>query len=408
MTTTFEYKVRDQMGNLVEGTLVGDSLPMVVGHLRRLGYLPVAVTPARGAGLKTEVVIPGVSDRVKPKEVALFARQFATMVDSGLSINRALTVIISQTENKHFAARLRQVHDDVEKGTSLSRALAKHPKVFDTLFVSMVAAGEVSGNIDVVLKEVADTLEKSVELRRKVRGAMAYPIVVVSVIAVIVTIMLTVIVPIFKKLFASLGGKLPYPTRVLISISSTVASWRVLIVLLVIAGCAIALNRWIRTDAGRHAWDMLKLRLPIFGALSHKTALSRLTATLSSLLSAGVPALEALEIVSRTSGNAIVSDAVLEIRQRVREGSSFSEPMRNAPSVFPPLVVQMTEVGEQTGALDDMLKRVSAFYGGEVEQTVNNLTSILEPVLIVIMGVVIGAIIISLYLPMFDYIKLVH
>ncbi len=213
MATTFDYKVRDQSGNLVEGTLDGDSLPIVVGRLRQMGYLPVAVTPAKSAGLKTEIVIPGFTDKIKPKEVAVFTRQFATMVDSGLSISRSLGVLAAQVENKYFAAKLRDVHDDVEAGISLSRALAKHPKVFDSLYVSMVEAGEAGGSIDIVLKNTAATLEKQVELNRKIRGAMTYPIIVVCVIGVIFLVMMTVLVPVFKKLFASLGGKLPAPTR---------------------------------------------------------------------------------------------------------------------------------------------------------------------------------------------------
>jgi len=407
VTTTFDYKVRDQRGNLVEGTLEADSIPIVVTRLREMGYLPVSVAPAKGKGLKTEIIIPGLSDRIKPKEVAVFTRQFATMVDSGLTISRSLAVLANQVENKHFATILRAIHDDVDAGVSLSTALAKHPKVFDDLYVAMVAAGEIGGSIDMVLKNISVTLEKQVELNRKVRGAMTYPIVVVSVIAVILTVMLTVIVPIFKKLFASLGGKLPFPTRVLITISNTIASWRVGLVILVVGVGTFLFVRWIKTENGKRAWDRFKMRPPVFGPVTHKAAMSRFAATLSSLLSAGVPAMEALDITAAAAGNSIVADAVMEVKARVREGMSFAEPMGRL-EVFSPLMVQMVEVGEQTGALDEMLQRVSDFYIGEVDQTVDNLTSILEPFLVVIMGVVIGAIIICLYLPMFDYIKLVH
>jgi type IV pilus assembly protein PilC len=218
---------------------------------------------------------------------------------------------------------------------------------------------------------------------------------------------MVVIVPIFKKLFASLGGKLPLPTRILISISDTVASWRVVLVILFLGVAAFLFRRYIKTEKGRRVWDRFKMRPPIFGPVTHKAGLSRFAATLSSLLSAGVPAMEALDITANASGNSIIADAVMEVKARVREGSSFAEPMSRL-DVFPTLIVQMVEVGEQTGALDDMLQRVSDFYIGEVDQTVDNLTSILEPFLVVIMGVVIGAIIISLYLPMFDYIKLIH
>ena len=407
MTTTFDYKVRDQMGNLVVGKLEADSIPIVVTRLREMGYLPVSVQPAKGKGLKTEIIIPGLSDRVKPKEVAVFTRQFATMVDSGLSISRSIAVLAAQVENKQFAITLRHIHDDLDSGLGLSAALAKHPKVFDNLYISMVAAGEIGGSIDIVLKNIAENLEKQVELNRKVKGAMTYPIIVVCVITVIVTVMMVVIVPIFKKLFTSLGGKLPLPTRILISISDTVASWRVVLVILSLGVAVLLFRRYIKTDKGRRVWDRFKMRPPIFGPVTHKAALSRFASTLSSLLSAGVPAMEALDITANASGNSIIADAVMEVKARVREGSSFAEPMSRL-DVFPTLIVQMVEVGEQTGALDDMLQRVSDFYIGEVDQTVDNLTSILEPFLVVIMGVVIGAIIISLYLPMFDYIKLIH
>ena len=407
MTTTFDYKVRDQMGNLVVGKLEADSIPIVVTRLREMGYLPVSVQPAKGKGLKTEIIIPGLSDRVKPKEVAVFTRQFATMVDSGLSISRSIAVLAAQVENKQFAITLRHIHDDLDSGLGLSAALAKHPKVFDNLYISMVAAGEIGGSIDIVLKNIAENLEKQVELNRKVKGAMTYPIIVVCVITVIVTVMMVVIVPIFKKLFTSLGGKLPLPTRILISISDTVASWRVVLVILSLGVAVLLFRRYIKTDKGRRVWDRFKMRPPIFGPVTHKAALSRFASTLSSLLSAGVPAMEALDITANASGNSIIADAVMEVKARVREGNSFAEPMSRL-DVFPTLIVQMVEVGEQTGALDDMLQRVSDFYIGEVDQTVDNLTSILEPFLVVIMGVVIGAIIISLYLPMFDYIKLIH
>lgn len=406
MALTFEYKVRDQSGKLIEGKLEGDSLPLVVGKLREMGYLPVTVVQAGSQGMKTEIVIPGLSDRIKPKEVAVFSRQFATMVDSGLSISRSLGVLSAQVENKYLAAKIREIREDIEAGSTLSAALAKHPKVFDNLYVSMIQAGEVGGSIDQVLKSTASQLEKQVELRRKIRGAMTYPIVVVSVIALIFIAMMVIIVPIFKKLFATLGGKLPAPTLILISISNTLASWKSIIVIGVVIALIVAFRYWINTDNGRLKWDGFKMKPPVFGPLVHKAVMSRFAATLSALLTSGVPVLEALDIVARASGNRVVSDAVIDIKESIRQGKPFAEPMRNH-EVFPPLIIQMVEVGEQTGALDDMLLRVSDFYLNEVDQTVDNLTSILEPMLVVIMGVVVGSIIIALYLPMFDYIKLV-
>lgn len=407
MATTFDYKVRDKSGNLIEGTLAGDSLPVVVGRLREMGYLPVSVTPAGGSGLRTEIVIPGITDRIRAKEVAMFTRQFATMVDSGLSISRSLAVLANQVENKFLAQKLRAIRDDVEAGSSLSAAMAKYPKVFDNLYVSMVQAGEVGGSIDIVLKGTADQLEKSVELSRKIRGAMTYPVVVVSVIGTIFLVMMVVIVPIFKKLFKTLGGKLPYPTRVLITISNTLVSWRVGIVVVVIIAAVLLFRYWIKTEAGRLKWDAFKMKPPIFGPLTHKAVLARFSSTLASLLASGVPIMESLDIVTQAVGNAVMGNAVQSIKAAVREGKPFAEPMRRF-DVFPPLMIQMVEVGEQTGALDDMLQKASDYYLGEVSQTVDNLTSILEPLLVVTMGVVVGAVIISLYLPMFDYIKLIN
>jgi len=407
MATTFDYKVRDQSGNLIQGKLDGDSLPVVVGRLREMGYLPVSVTPVTGGALRTEIVIPGLTDRIKPKEVAVFTRQFATMVDSGLSISRSLAVLSTQVENKYLGQTIREVRDDVEAGSTLSAAMAKHPKVFNNLYVSMVQAGEIGGSIDTVLKSTAAQLEKQVELSRKIRGAMTYPVVVVCVIGVIFLAMMIIIVPIFKKLFKTLGGPLPAPTLALIKVSNTLASWRVLVVIAVVVILILAFRRWINTEDGRYKWDGFKMKPIIFGPLVHKAALSRFASTLSSLMAAGVPAMESLDIVAQAAGNAVVARAVLDVKAAVREGKSFAEPMRRH-EVFPALVVQMVEVGEQTGALDDMLQRVSEFYSGEVDQTVDNLTSILEPLLVVMMGAVVGTIIICLYLPMFDYIKLIH
>ena len=406
MATTFDYKVRDRAGNLIEGRLDGDSVPLVVGRLRSMGYLPVSVTPAPGKGLRTEISIPGLTDRISPRDVAMFTRQFATMVNSGLSISRALAVLATQVDNKHLALVLRQVNDDVEAGTSLSDAMAKHPKAFGELYISMVRAGEIGGSIDVVLQGVAAQLEKQVELSRKIRGAMTYPVVVLFVIALIFVAVMVFVVPTFKNLFASLKAPLPVPTKMVIAVSNTLVSWHVLIVVAVIVGGIIGFRRWIHTESGRQKWDTFKLRPPVFGPLAHKAALARFSSTLASLLSSGVPALEALDIVGRASGNAVIARAVQDVKAGVREGKTFAEPMK-VREVFPPLLVQMVEVGEQTGALDEMLLKAAEFYQGEVDQTVSNLTSILEPVMVVVMGAVVGTIIISLYLPMLTYIKYV-
>lgn len=405
MALTFDYKVRDRGGNLVEGQLEGDSLNLVVSKLREMGYLPIAVTPKSKVDVNREINIPWLSNRVKLSEVAVATRQLATMVDSGLSVVRALGILSGQVENKELGRVLGEVRLDVERGSSLSAACAKHPKVFSQLFVTMVQAGEVGGTLDKVLTDLAATMEKQAALIRTVRSAMTYPAVVLSVMCLIFTALLVFIVPVFKNLFHSLHATLPGPTQAIIKLSNIVLSpWVILVIAVLIAGI-IALRRWIKTEAGREKWDALKLRPPVFGPLMHKVALARFSATFSSLVTSGVPILEALDIVSDTAGNVVVGNVLLQAKAGVRDGRSLADSLREHESVIPNLVVQMIEVGEQTGALDAMLSKVAQFYDGEVETTVSNLTSLLEPMLTVIMGACVGTMVICMYLPMFDYIK---
>lgn len=408
MALTFEYKVRDKAGSLVEGQVEGDSMALVVRRLRDMGYMPVSVTPKSAVNLKTEIKIPGLSDRVKLREVAVITRQLSTMVDSGLSVVRAIGILVSQVENPTLKRVLGEVRLDLEHGSSLSAACAKHPNIFSHLFCTLVQAGEVGGNLDEVLKSLADTIEKQAQLNRTIRSAMTYPAVVLSVMLIIFTAMIVFIVPVFQNLFTSLGGKLPFPTRVLIKISQIMTSVWVLLVIAVIVGSIIGLRKWISTEEGRRRWDRLILKPPVFGALIHKVALARVTNTLASLISSGVPILESLDICSDVAGNRTVGDVLTKAKEGVRIGRPLADPLREHEEVIPPLVVQMVEVGEQTGALDAMLKKVAQFYDQEVEVTVNNLTSLLEPLLTVVMGAGVGAMVICLYLPMFDYIKLIH
>jgi type IV pilus assembly protein PilC len=405
MALTFDYKVRDRAGKLIQGQLDGDSLSLVVGKLREMGYLPIAVTPQSKVNVNKEITIPGLSNRVKLAETAVVTRQLATMVQSGLSVIRAIGILAGQVENKELARILSEVQLDVERGSSLSAACAKYPKVFGKLFVTMVQAGEAGGHLDTVLLDLASTMEKQAELNRKVRGAMTYPAVVVSVMIVIFLALLIFIVPTFKNLFKSLGAKLPLPTRMLLGMSKTVMSPKAVILVGVIAVFVVLFRRWIKTDVGRRKWDAFKMRPPVFGPLARKVALARFAHTLGSLVQAGVPILESLDIVSETAGNRVVGDAVIDAKAGVREGLSLAESLRKHEEIIPTLVIQMTEVGEQTGQLDTMLQKVAQFYDGEVDATVSNLTSMLEPMLTVGMGAGVGAMVISMYLPMFDYIK---
>jgi len=405
MALTFDYKVRDRGGNLVEGQLEGDSLNLVVSKLREMGYLPIAVTPKSKDDVSREINIPGLTNRIKLAEVAVATRQFATMVDSGLSVVRALGILSSQVENKELARILGEVRLDVERGSSLSAACAKHPKVFSRLFVTMVQAGEAGGTLEKVLADLADTMEKQAWLIRTVKSAMTYPIIVLSVMCLIFLALLVFVVPTFKNLFASLHATLPGPTQLILKISSIVLSpWSVVIAAVIVAG-VITLRKWIKTEQGRAKWDGFKLRPPIFGPLMHKVSLARFTATFSSLVSSGVPILEALDIVTDTAGNVVVGGVLQQAKLGVRDGRSLADSLKEHEDVMPSLVVQMIEVGEQTGALDAMLKKVAEFYNGEVETTVNNLTSMLEPILTLVMGAGVGTMVICMYLPMFDYIK---
>jgi type IV pilus assembly protein PilC len=405
MAETFTYKVRDRSGKLVEGELEAENAQLVVGKLRSMGYVPVEIQQQGGTSLRREIKIPGLSDRVKLKDVAVFSRQFATMINSGLSLLRALHILAEQTESKPLAEIANQVRIDVEKGSSLSAALAKHPKAFNRLYVAMVRAGEIGGVLDSVLLRLAETIEKQVELRRKVRSAMTYPAVVAVLVLLILTAMLLFIIPMFEDLYKELGGSLPKPTQLLIDMSKLARKFWFLIIGGEI-GAVIGFRKWINSEEGRKRWDAIKLRIPVFGPLVRKTALARFSRTLSALVRSGVPILESLDIVAETSGNHVVGEAARDTQQAVKRGEPVSRKLQDH-DVFPPMVVQMMAVGEETGALDEMLDKIADFYDQEVEATVDALTSLIEPLLIVIMGVCVGGMVIALYMPMFNIIKLI-
>ncbi len=405
-TSTYAYKVRDKTGKLVVGQLEAESEQLLVAKLRQMGYTPIAIDEHRSEKLSREIQIPGLSNRIRLKDVAVFSRQFATMINSGLTLLRALYILAEQTESKPLAAIVNQVRIDVEKGSSLSGALGKHPKAFSRLYVSMVKAGEVGGALDSVLTRLADTIEKQVELRRKVKSAMTYPVVVGVLVAVIVSAMLLFVIPMFKGLYAELGGELPLPTTILINISSVCRQYWYFVFVVQI-GIIVGLRRWITTEEGRKRWDAIKLKMPVMGVLVKKTALARFSRTLSALVRSGVPILESLDIVADTSGNSVVAAGILDAQAGVKQGEGLSERLANH-DVFPPMVVQMMAVGEETGALDEMLDKIADFYDAEVEATVNALTSLIEPLLIVLMGSAVGGMVIALYLPMFNIIKLIE
>jgi len=402
MPTTYEYKVRDRAGNLVSGQLIGDSEGLVMTKLREMGMTPIEVKKAK-AGLKMEINLrPG---HVKLKDLAVFSRQFATMVNSGLPILRALAILGDQTENKELQKVLVQVRLDVEQGQSLSGAMGRSPKAFSDLYVAMVKAGETGGVLDNVLLRLADNIEKEVELRRKVKSAMTYPVVVVMLVGLIMSAMLLFVVPQFKSIYAQLGGTLPLPTQILLTASNAVRSYWYVFALFLF-GMSFAFRRYKRTDRGRAQMDAVKLKIPVFGGLFHKTALARFSSTLGMLLRSGVPILQALDIVADTVNNKVISSAVGDVQGAVREGESMAKPL-SRHSVFPPMVVQMLAVGEETGAVDTMLDKVAEFYNAEVTASVDALTSLIEPLMIAIVGGAVGAAVIALYMPMFNIIKLI-
>ena len=403
MPTTYDYKVRDRSGKLVSGQLMGDSETLVLQKLREQGMTPVEVKKAT-TGLKTEITLrPG---RVKLKELSVFCRQFATMVNSGLPILRALAILSEQTVSKELAKVLTLVRMDVEQGSSLSGALQKHPKAFNDLFVAMVRAGETGGVLDDVLIELADTIETEVELRRKIKSAMTYPVVVVILVMGIMAAMLLFIVPQFETIYASLNSKLPLPTRILLGASQALRKYWWLVIGGSVAG-HWAFGRYKKTPSGRYRVDVFKLKVPVFGPLFHKVALARFSSTFGMLLKSGVPILQAMDIVKDTVNNKVIAKAVDDVKGSIREGESIAKPLARH-AVFPPMVVQMLAVGEETGAVDTMLEKVAKFYNAEVEATVDALTSLIEPLLIAVIGGAVGAAVVALYMPMFNIINLIQ
>ena len=403
-TATYSYSVRDRAGKIVTGQIEADSPTAVASKLRGMGYAPVAINEAK-AGMSRELSIPGFGGRVKLKDLAVFSRQFATMINSGLSLLRALTILSEQTENKKLAEVVSEVRADVETGQSLSASMAKHPEVFPPLMINMTKAGEVGGFLDSVLMQIADNFEAEVRLRGKVKAAMTYP-VVVFVIAILAVIgMLLFIVPTFAGLFEGLGGELPAPTKVLVFLSGVLKATFPILLVLGIAG-VVVWGKVKRRDEVRNFVDPLKLKLPVFGGLFQKIALARFARNLGTMIHSGVPILQSLEIVADTTGNVVIGRAVRDVQDSVRRGESLAGPLADHP-VFPAMVVQMMAVGEDTGALDEMLHKIAVFYDNEVESTTESLTALIEPLMIAVLGGLVGAMIIALYMPIFKVFDLI-
>ena len=404
MATSYAYRVRTKEGRIVEGKMEADGEGAVAQRLRSQGFVPVQISKESKVNAKMELHI--FPQKVKLKDLAIFSRQFSTMINSGLSLLRTLNILSEQTENTLLAKTIAELRDDVEKGASLSGSMSKHPKVFSPLFVAMVRAGETGGQLDTVLARVADNFEADYRLRQKVKSAMTYPIVVAGIAVLLVTIMLLFVVPTFAGMFTGLGGTLPLPTQILLTLSQQ-AKWLVpaFVVFSIVAFVVYKRSRAASANA-RLRTDQVKLKIPIFGDLFQKVAISRFTRTLALLLRAGVPVLQALDIVAESTGNEVLARAALDLKESVRSGETMAGPLVKH-DVFPPMVVQMIAVGEDTGALDAMLDKISDFYDQEVESTTEQLTSLIEPIMIAVLGGIVGAMVIALYMPMFKIFDLI-
>lgn len=402
---TFEYTVRDAAGKVVKGRIEAPTQAAVAGRLMTMGIAPLSINEVQNTGLNRELSIPGFGASVKTKDLAIMARQLSTMISAGLSLLRALTILSEQTENPALAKVLAQVRGDVETGTSLSEALGRHKHVFPPIMLNMVKAGEVGGFLEGVLVSIAENFEAEVKLRAKIKSAMTYPVVVFCIAILAVAGMLLFIVPVFAGMFESLGGELPLPTRILVMLS-TIMRWTAIPTIIVLVGVGIWWGKHKNDENVRERLDPIKLKVPIFGTLFQKVAVSRFTRNFGTMLRSGVPILQALDIVGDTSGNVVVTHAVKDVQDAVRTGQSLTAPLAKH-AVFPAMVVQMMAVGEDTGALDDMLEKIAEFYDQEVEATTEALTSLIEPLMIAILGGVIGAMIIALYMPIFKVFDLI-
>lgn len=399
---TYAYQVKDRTGKVTNGTLEGDSAAAVAAKLRQMGYIVLSLNEKAEA---IQLGRPAASRKVKSKALTVFSRQFATMVNSGLSLTKCLGILAQQTESAALRAIVTEVQKDVEAGTSLSDALAKHPKAFPPIFVNMVRAGEAGGVLDEVLMRVAEHFEKETTLKSKIKSSMAYPVAMFAMSLLILIAMITFVVPVFVGMFKSMGGELPLPTKILLWASAGVRGyWWAIIA--VVVGLVYAFRAYKATPGGRMTIDRAKLKAPVFGELVRKISLAKFTRTFGTLIAAGVPILSALDIVADTAGNEVVSLAVKKTRASIKEGETIAKPLSES-AVFPAMVVQMIAVGEETGALDTMLNKIADFYDDEVSSMVDAMTSLIEPLMIAGMGLMVGGIIVSLYMPMFKVITLV-
>jgi type IV pilus assembly protein PilC len=394
----YTYKGTNKAGSSVSGEMSATSKSEAQNQLRRQ-----QITPKKMSEKGKEFNMPTFGGSVKSKELAIFTRQFSVMIDAGLPLVQCLEILAGQQENKMFQKILVATRASVEGGATLSAAMRQHPKVFDALYVNMVEAGETGGILDTILQRLSMYIEKNVKLKRAVQSASIYPIGVMTIAGSVVTLLLWKVVPIFATLFAGLGVDLPLPTKIVIGLSNFIGSIFGLLIVVAIVGAVIGIKVWYGTEQGRFVIDSIVLKLPVIGLLMRKIAVARFTRTLGTLIASGVPILEGLDITARTAGNAVVERALQRVRKSLEEGKSLTEPLKDS-EVFPGMVTQMISVGEQTGAMDAMLQKIADFYEDEVDAAVKDLLTALEPIMIVFLGVVVGGVVISMYMPLFSLI----
>ncbi|MCX8116308.1 MAG: type II secretion system inner membrane protein GspF [Desulfobacterota bacterium] len=398
----YKWEGKTLKGTIKKGELEAPSEAAIRIHLRQQNIIPTKIVPK---GKEIKLSFP-VGKKVPRRSIAIFTRQLATMIDAGLPLVQSLDILASQQENKTFKNIIREIREDVEGGSTFAGALKKHPSVFDELYTNLVVAGEEGGILDNILTRLSNYIEKAEALKKKVKSAMIYPAIIVTVAVLVVIILMIFVIPVFETMFKSAGQSLPLPTLVVLAISKFIKKY-ILVFIPFLILLVFLFRKFYRTEAGRTLVDRLTLKVPVFGMLLKKVAVARFARTLGTLVSSGVPILDGLQIVSRTAGNRTIETAILNARASIREGETIAEPLGRS-GIFPPMVIQMISVGESTGALDAMLAKIADFYDDEVDVAVSNLTSLLEPFLMVFLGVVIGGVVISMYLPIFQMASALH
>jgi len=395
-TTVFVWEGKTRQGTVQKGEIAANTKEDVMSLLRKQNIQPITVS-AKPKELKLSFGAPKVTDQ----DIVIFTRQLATMIDAGLPLVQCLDILGQQKENPTMAKVVNQVRTDVESGATFADALKKHPKVFDNLYVNMVAAGEAGGILDTILQRLAAFMEKFAKIKKQIKSAMIYPSVILFVAVSVVSLLMVVVVPMLANIFAEGGQILPLPTRIVLAVSHFMTGWGGLISLILIIGFFVGLKNFRKTVNGQRITDGIALKIPVAGSLIQRVAVAKFTRTLGTLLTSGVPILEGLMIVSRTAGNKVVEEAILATRQSVSEGKNLADPLGKA-KFFPPMVIQMIGVGEATGALDNMLNKIADFYDDEVDSAVGALTSMLEPMLMIFLGITVGFVIVAMYMPIFQ------